>query len=366
MGACCYSEGRRSLSKGDKPEGRGKAPRKIKLAIIGGAQSGKSTLVKQLVRIHKGDLDPKRRRDYISIIARNILMSVEKLISKSEGLGLEEPQLLYAEERGMDVEVVRAYIEEQKEVAISPRVGKAIERIWGDPGIQACVDIAGQPNYAMNDSAEYFFENLERVCNPAYIPSMDDIVIVRCRTAGIYEKSFEFDGCKFTLYDLGGQKSERKKWNHVLGRNDLNGILFLVAVSGYDIPARENPSISQLEESFEIFVDFNKTCKEEKRSFILLLNKYDIFYRKIGYRDITCNPLLKNFKFDGKIPDQKPVRAMEYIEKLFLDSIKKNDTSREWYCHVTNATNEQMITHVFWDVKDKLFEASLQETGLMI
>ena len=34
------------------------------------------------------------------------------------------------------------------------------------------------------------------------------------------------------MFDVGGQRSERKKWIHVF--DNVNVILFLVALSGYD------------------------------------------------------------------------------------------------------------------------------------
>ena len=34
------------------------------------------------------------------------------------------------------------------------------------------------------------------------------------------------------MFDVGGQRSERKKWIHVF--DNVNAVLFLVAISGYD------------------------------------------------------------------------------------------------------------------------------------
>ena len=34
------------------------------------------------------------------------------------------------------------------------------------------------------------------------------------------------------MFDVGGQRSERKKWIHVF--DNVNVVLFLVAISGYD------------------------------------------------------------------------------------------------------------------------------------
>jgi guanine nucleotide-binding protein subunit alpha len=65
-----------------------------------------------------------------------------------------------------------------------------------------------------------------------YIPSDQDILRARLRTTGITETIFETGPLTYRMFDVGGQRSERKKWIRVF--DGVNVVLFLVALSGYD------------------------------------------------------------------------------------------------------------------------------------
>lgn len=54
----------------------------------------------------------------------------------------------------------------------------------------------------------------------------------RLRTTGITETLFELKQLNFRMMDVGGQRSERKKWIHCF--EGVQCLLFMVALSGYD------------------------------------------------------------------------------------------------------------------------------------
>lgn len=81
-------------------------------------------------------------------------------------------------------------------------------------------------------SLPYFFSSLERVFQPNYQPTEQDIILCRSRTTGITETSFHLRGRELSMVDVGGQKSERRKWIHCF--QNVTSILFLVSLSGYD------------------------------------------------------------------------------------------------------------------------------------
>lgn len=81
-------------------------------------------------------------------------------------------------------------------------------------------------------SLPYFFNDLERLFNPTYVPNEQDIVHARVRTIGITETVFHLRDHEMLMVDVGGQKSERRKWIHCF--QDVTSILFLVSLSGYD------------------------------------------------------------------------------------------------------------------------------------
>ena len=84
----------------------------------------------------------------------------------------------------------------------------------------------------MYDSASYYFDKVVELGKADYIPSEQDVLRSRIRTTGIVENNFTIDGNKFRMYDVGGQRSERKKWIHCF--EDVACILFVAALSAYN------------------------------------------------------------------------------------------------------------------------------------
>jgi len=70
------------------------------------------------------------------------------------------------------------------------------------------------------------------VCVANYLPTQQDVLRSRVRTTGIVENEFEIDGNKFKMFDVGGQRNERKKWIHCF--ENVTAVLFVAAVSEYD------------------------------------------------------------------------------------------------------------------------------------
>lgn len=81
-----------------------------------------------------------------------------------------------------------------------------------------------------------FCSNLDRLFANDYCPTDLDILYCRQRTTGISETKFAdaSSDLHYRLFDVGGQRSERRKWIHLVFE-DCTAILFLVALSGYDV-----------------------------------------------------------------------------------------------------------------------------------
>jgi guanine nucleotide-binding protein subunit alpha, other len=73
---------------------------------------------------------------------------------------------------------------------------------------------------------------MDRLFAPNYAPTSQDILQCRVRTTGITETVFRLGGQEMLVVDVGGQKSERRKWIHCF--QDVTCILFLANLSGYD------------------------------------------------------------------------------------------------------------------------------------
>jgi guanine nucleotide-binding protein subunit alpha len=77
-----------------------------------------------------------------------------------------------------------------------------------------------------------FIEDIDRLWGTDYVPDDQDLLRSRLRTTGITETVFDLGQLTYRMFDVGGQRSERKKWIHCF--ENVNCLLFLVAISGYD------------------------------------------------------------------------------------------------------------------------------------
>ena len=55
---------------------------------------------------------------------------------------------------------------------------------------------------------------------------------------GIFETKFRVDRVKFHMFDVGGQRDERRKWIQCF--NDVTAIIFVAASSSYNMVLRED------------------------------------------------------------------------------------------------------------------------------
>lgn len=77
-----------------------------------------------------------------------------------------------------------------------------------------------------------FVTDIDRIWADGYVPNDQDLLRSRLRTTGITETIFDLGQLTYRMFDVGGQRSERKKWIHCF--ENVNCLLFLVAISGYD------------------------------------------------------------------------------------------------------------------------------------
>ena len=73
------------------------------------------------------------------------------------------------------------------------------------------------------------------------MPTDQDILRSRVKTTGITETTFRVGELTYRLFDVGGQRSERKKWIHCF--ENVTALVFLVSLSEYDQMLYEDESV---------------------------------------------------------------------------------------------------------------------------
>ncbi|CAN0500612.1 unnamed protein product, partial [Ectocarpus sp. 8 AP-2014] len=86
--------------------------------------------------------------------------------------------------------------------------------------------------YQIVESVKFFFNEMERIKQDDFIATQQDVLYSRVRTSGIVTERYEIDGSTFEMYDVGGQRNERKKWIHCF--DNVTAVIFVAALSEYD------------------------------------------------------------------------------------------------------------------------------------
>ena len=88
------------------------------------------------------------------------------------------------------------------------------------------------PPHRLNDSTRYFFERAADILSSTYLPTEQDSLRARVRTTGIVQQHFEIKERKYTMFDVGGQRNERRKWIHCF--DNVTACIFVTAISEFD------------------------------------------------------------------------------------------------------------------------------------
>jgi guanine nucleotide-binding protein G(o) subunit alpha len=174
------------------------------------------------------------------------------------------------------------------------------------------------------------------------------------RTTGIVENRFEVEKNNFQIFDVGGQRNERKKWIHCF--EGVTAVLFVCAISEYDQTCFEDETTNRMKEALSLFDEIANSRFFVDSAMILFLNKRDLFAEKIKRVPLkVCFP-----EYEGK---DEYDESIAYIQSRF--ELQSKNKSRALYCHITCATDKNNVQAVFNAVKDIVIRQSLAEGGLV-
>ncbi|KAE9366111.1 guanine nucleotide-binding protein alpha subunit [Stipitochalara longipes BDJ] len=378
----------------------------IKMLLLGAGESGKSTILKQMKLIHEGGYSRDERESFKEIIFSNTVQSMRVILEAMESLELP------LDDQRAEYHVQTIFMQPQQIEGdnLPPEVGGAIAALWRDAGVQDCFKRSRE--YQLNDSARYtvlretgftfhafnqhdkgaampstaelsiagkpsagnasafvsvdgdpvanqlfvysYFDNIDRIAQPDYMPNDQDVLRSRVKTTGITETTFIIGDLTYRMFDVGGQRSERKKWIHCF--ENVTTILFLVAISEYDQLLFEDETVNRMQEALTLFDSICNSRWFIKTSIILFLNKIDRFKEKL-----PVSPM-KNYFPDYEGGDDYAL-ACDYILNRFV-SLNQHET-KQIYTHFTCATDTTQIRFVMAAVNDIIIQENLRLCGLI-
>lgn len=320
-----------------------------KLLLLGTAECGKSTIQKQMRILHSNGFSPNELQMMAQVVNSNVVWGMDAILTAREQS--MRPFVLPTSES--DSQHIRSLISSGKDrMSLNGETKSALARLWSDNAIYAT--FVDREAYHLSDSYSYFMDNIDRIAEDRYVPTVEDVLYVRVPTTGVNEVSFDYKGCKFSVYDVGGQRSERRKWLHAF--DQVSAIIFITAISEYDQVLTEDNTTNRLAESMMVFSEVCNNKHFVNSSMILFLNKKDLFEKKLRKKSIRS--FFKTFEGEDKYDV-----AVDFIQNEFL---KMNDHphSREIFCHVTCATDTNQVQFVIDSVVNIVITKNMKGTGM--
>jgi len=317
-----------------------------KILLLGSGDSGKSTFLRQIKHIHGVDkgLDSEKMK-FTSVIKHNTLKSFKDFLNVMDLREIEIDNKLKAK-----VEI----IENAEE--LDDEVGTAIEKVWGSKKMKKNYERV-EVHLQIPTNSPYFWKMATAVAAENYEPSKDDIIQAKIRTIGIQETHFVFDSIKFMMVDVGGQRSERRKWLHCF--SNITAVIFLTAIDEYDGKVLEEDNhTNRLLDSLSLFEKLSESSWFDEVPFILFKNKIDLFDAKI--KNIPMDSIFDDFESviseNGQEKLSKREQALFYLTNKFKSRYRGNGLLFDFE---TNSTDEKVCDKVFQSITNNVLVKKL-------
>ncbi|XP_029365090.1 guanine nucleotide-binding protein subunit alpha-13b isoform X1 [Echeneis naucrates] len=331
--------------------------RLVKILLLGAGESGKSTFLKQMRIIHGQDFDQKAKEEFRATIFSNVIKGIRVLVDAREKLhipwGNPSNQRHGDTMMAFDTRAAMAHGHGMVEAKVFQHYLPSISALWTDQGIQNAYD--RRREFQLGESVKYFLDNLEKLGQSDYLPSQQDILLARKPTKGIHEYDFEIKNVPFKMVDVGGQRSERRRWFECF--DSVTSILFLVSSSEYDQVLMEDRQTNRLSESLNIFETIVNNRVFSNVSIILFLNKTDLLEEKV--KEVSIKDYFPEFSGNP--------RSLADVQQFLVECFRKKRREQQQkplYHHFTTAINTENIRLVFRDVKDTILHDNLKQLML--
>ncbi|EYU20283.1 hypothetical protein MIMGU_mgv1a007908mg [Erythranthe guttata] len=228
-----------------------------KLLLLGAGDSGKSTIFKQIKLLFQSGFDETELKGYIPVIHANVYQTIKILHDGSKELSLgsaDSSDFIISDENkhlGEKFSEIGGRLDYPR---LTKELAHEIETLWRDNAIQETYTRGNE--LQVPDCAHYFMENLQRLCDADYVPTKEDVLYARVRTTGVVEIQFspvgenKKSGEVYRLFDVGGQKNERRKWIHLF--EGVSAVIFCAAISEYDQTLFEDDNKNRMMETKEL------------------------------------------------------------------------------------------------------------------
>jgi len=300
--------------------------------------------------IINSSLNPQHLKNYISVLRENALSGAQSVVEHIRTWEIKLPPELN--------EPMEAIYNAE---SLTPEIAKHIQTVNNHNMVQQILTKRGDEMTLQGGVAgvQYYFKNAERYAGD-FTPTSDDILKSRRKTTGVIETHFEIEGQPFSVVDVGGQRSERKKWLNCF--SSITAVIFLAAINEYDMKLEEDDNTNRLIESLKLWKALTSTEFFKNIPFMLFLNKSDLFRDKMERAPLkSVFPEFEAFIKNEEIAKKNPFdQGCAFFEKQYKSQFGGNAPFRT---HVTCAIDTESCKVVWAAVREALIRKQSEGLG---
>lgn len=337
----------------DQQEAQRSKEEKVSLLLLGAGESGKTTIMNQWIRLYANAFEKdEERKEFGRPIVHTFHSTTLAVLEFS------------AEENSELLARFQKALEKTSMEFLSAECAAIIEELFFKQA--ASTEAVFKQYYhelQVPESFPYFLKRFKEYPQWAgskdWVPSVEDCIRTRSRTSGVMEVSLTYMNAKFELYDVGGQRSERRKYLHSF--QSVTAVVFVVNLADYDQVLYEDRNKNRLEESLDLFKEVANSRWLADTPILLFLNKRDLFVEKFVNHGIKLN---QSGQFPMAPTGNDENQAIAWIENQFKERQSEARKRKPWFSHVCTATDPSNMDNVMRDCSQILFAQLMANAGL--
>jgi len=314
---------------------------KIKLLLLGAGESGKTTIFRQMKLLYGANYTQEEIAHFTTIVYLNVISMMKMLCDNAIKFDFVDYTAFQNSESYQAIQ--------RAEDRIDSELGKHIKSLWLSEPIQRTWE--KRSSFQVIESHKVYLDEIDRIIADGYTASTKDILLCRIKTTGVVTTKYNIEGTIFEMYDVGGQRNERRKWIHCF--EDTTAVIFVASLSEYDQVLIEDGMTNRMGEAIKLFAEVCNNDHFKHSSMILFLNKFDLFQEKVIRIPINSVPEFSDFT-----GGTDPVQGWQYFLEKFLS--QNQNPKREIFYKITCATDTTNIQTVFDSCRQIIISESVK------
>ncbi|SCV68588.1 BQ2448_709 [Microbotryum intermedium] len=246
-------------------------------------------------------------------------------------------------------EIVNLWKEAQARGLVIGVVSPGDANVTPQPAVEGAIELT--------ESSTFFLNEIDRIATPEWLPGDQDLLNVRIRTRGIEAHDLQISSKRaYRICDVAGARGVKFAWAPFF--EDASAIIFICAVSEYNVCDPTDPTRNRLRDALLLFKDICENRLLRSADIIIFMNKVDVLRRKVKSGQYPIYRYFPRYLGSDRTSD-----ILSFFQTLFDEGHRVQ--RRPFYIFATQANDARSISTVTAAVNDILIRSEMASTGIL-